>query len=322
VNVLITGADGFAGTWLARELLGAGHRVGGTTLREGVPADTLLSASERAAIEWRRMELGDPEQIRRALAPHPGQPWDGIVHLAGIAWSRDAADHPGQTQDINVRGTARVIAAAAVLRRDGIADPVVINASSAEVYGMGQGQRARSELDPPAPLSPYAVSKLEAEQEADQVAAQSGLHLIHARLFPHIGPGQRPVFVVPALLGRLREARNSGAAEIPTGDLSPVRDFLDVRDVASAYRSLLERGAAPGVYNVASGIGRTLQSVFDRLAELVGARARARYDAGLGRPWDLPHLVGDAAKLRQATGWSPRLSFEQTLTDLVHAEAH
>jgi GDP-4-dehydro-6-deoxy-D-mannose reductase len=322
VRVLITGADGFAGSWLARELLAANHSVAGTTLSEGPPAAPTLTAAERAAVEWRRMDLASDDSVQAALQPSAGQPWDGIVHLAAIAWSRDAAERPEVTRDINVAGTARVVAAAAELRRQGLADPTVIVASSGEVYGRDHDGAAHTELDPTDPLSPYSRSKLDAEREATRLAGPAGVRLILARLFPHTGPGQRPVFVTPALLTRLRAARQSGATEIPTGDLSPVRDFLDVRDVATAYRALLELRPVPGVYNVASGVGRRLQDIFDQLARLVGVRAQARPEVALRRPWDVPHLVGDASRLRAATGWVAAIPFEQTLTDLVNAETH
>ena len=99
------------------------------------------------------------------------------------------------------------------------------------------------------------------------------------------------------------------------------RDFLDVRDVAAAYVMLAERGRPGEVYNVASGQGISLQELFDRLAAIVGVDAIAEPDPAFLRPADLPYLVGDAAKLRAATGWAPGIALEQTLRDLVHAQA-
>ncbi len=322
MKVLVTGADGFAGSWLVKRLLSAQHEVFGTTVGAGAPAAPLLTAAERAAVGWRRLELTDEASVRSALLPPAGGTWDAIVHLAAIAWSRDAADDPDRARDVNVGGVVRVVRCAGELRREGQSDPLLLLVSTGEVYGRDRDGAPHTELDPPQPVSPYSIGKLDAEREGERAASAAGLRLIIARPFPHTGPGQRPVFVVPALLARLRAAKAAGAKEIPTGDLAPVRDFLDVRDVASAYLALLERGRPGEIYNVASGTGRRLQDIFGRLAALVDADITARPEAALKRPWDLPHLVGDATKLRAATGWAPRYSLEQTLMDLVNAETH
>ena len=108
---------------------------------------------------------------------------------------------------------------------------------------------------------------------------------------------------------------------VKVGNLEPVRDILDVRDVAAAYLALLARGEPGQTYNVASGVGLALSQLFRRLAEIVGVDAVAEPDPELVRPADLPYLVGDSAKLRGATGWRPQLPLERTLQDLVDAQA-
>jgi GDP-4-dehydro-6-deoxy-D-mannose reductase len=108
---------------------------------------------------------------------------------------------------------------------------------------------------------------------------------------------------------------------VQVGNLEPVRDLLDVRDVARAYVALLERGASGETYNVASGAGVALAEVFRRLAALVGVDAIPEADATLMRTADLSYLVGDATKLRNRTGWAPAIPLDQTLRDLVHAQA-
>jgi len=145
--------------------------------------------------------------------------------------------------------------------------------------------------------------------------------VIVVRAFPHTGPGQSDRYVVPAFARRLKAARRLGATVVKTGNLEPIRDFLDVRDVAQAYLSLLAHGEPGEIYNVASGEGLSLHAVFLQLADLIGVRATPEVDRELTRPADLPHLVGDASRLRQRTGWSPRYTLGQTLQDLVDAQA-
>jgi GDP-4-dehydro-6-deoxy-D-mannose reductase len=127
--------------------------------------------------------------------------------------------------------------------------------------------------------------------------------------------------VLPGLTHRLVEAKRSGQREIPVGNLAPVRDFLDVRDVVKAYLLLLEHGAAGQAYNVSSGVGQRLSDCFASLARLVGVDAVAVTDASLVRPADIPVLIGDPSRLQAATGWTPQIPFEQTLQDLVDAQA-
>jgi GDP-4-dehydro-6-deoxy-D-mannose reductase len=101
-----------------------------------------------------------------------------------------------------------------------------------------------------------------------------------------------------------------------------VRDLLDVRDVARAYIELLVSGAPGEAYNVARGEGVTLRELFRRLADLAGVNVEPVPDAALMRSGDIQYLVGDASKLNRATGWSPRITLEQTLREMVDAQAH
>jgi GDP-4-dehydro-6-deoxy-D-mannose reductase len=120
---------------------------------------------------------------------------------------------------------------------------------------------------------------------------------------------------------RLREAKATGARTVPSGNLEPVRDLLDVRDVVEAYLLLLRSGQPGEIYNVARGEGSSVRELFDRLAGLVGVRVEPEPVASLARAADIAHLVGDSTKLRRAPGWGPARSLEQTLRGLVDAEA-
>ena len=119
----------------------------------------------------------------------------------------------------------------------------------------------------------------------------------------------------------MREARATGARTVSSGNLDPIRDMLDVRDVVEAYVLLLRAGQPGEIYNVSRGEGNSMRELFDRLATLIGVRVEPELDPSLARTTDIPHLVGDSTKLRRATGWAPSRSLEQTLRGLVDAEA-
>ena len=126
---------------------------------------------------------------------------------------------------------------------------------------------------------------------------------------------------MPAFAQRLRFAKRIGAPVVKVGNLEPVRDLLHVQDVVDAYVRLLGKGEPGEIYNVASGQGTSLEDLLFRMAGLLGVRAIPEADPELMRPADIPHLVGDAAKLRAATGWSPRRALDEILRDVLDAQA-
>jgi GDP-4-dehydro-6-deoxy-D-mannose reductase len=171
------------------------------------------------------------------------------------------------------------------------------------------------------PATPYAASKVGAELAALEVWRRTGQPVIIARSFTHTGPGQDRRFVLPSFVARLREAAATGDRRVRTGNLDPVRDLLDVRDVVEAYVLLLRSGSPGEIYNVARGTGASVGELFRMIAALVGVAAEPELDPALARRNDIQHLVGDSTKLRSATGWAPGRTLQQTLRGLVDAEA-
>jgi len=311
-RLLVTGADGFVGRWLVRTARDTGIPVVAVLGPGGVPPGEWRDPATGAPpVETLVADLREPEAIRRIADVRP----DAVVHLAAIASGAVARQDPVATVAVNSDATLRL--ATALARTSA---PRFLFASTAEVYGV-EHSCAITEAAPVRPGSPYAASKAQAEAALAAVAAQDRLPVIVARAFPHTGPGQTTTYVLPALVARLRAAKRAGTRVVKAGNLDAVRDFLDVRDVVRAYLLLLDRGQPGEVYNVASGVGRRLTDCFEMIARLMDFAAAAEPDAALVRPGDIPVLIGDATKLRTATGWSPDIAFERTLEDLVHAQA-
>jgi GDP-4-dehydro-6-deoxy-D-mannose reductase len=311
MRVLVTGADGFAGRYLCRLLLASGHEVGGATRPGSNAAAGWFTDSEQASIRWRSLELESAASVAALFEAD----YDAVVHLAAIASGGEARRDPGHAWSVNAAGTARLLESAA----SAATQPLVLLVSSGEVYGRGDG--ARREDAPVVPVSPYAASKAAAELAAAEVARRTGLRVITARAFQHTGPGQTEQYVVPAFARRLRQARAAGQTRVPVGNLEPVRDVSDVRDVVAAYVALLERGVPGEAYNVCRGEGVSLAELFDKLSALLGLRAEAVPEPSLLRHSDLPHLVGDNTRLRSATGWASTRTLDQTLRDVINAQA-
>jgi len=315
VKVLVTGADGFVGRWLVRRLLDDGREVYGAVRPSVTPRDDGLTVEERAAVRWVPLEVTDSESVRKCV----DLPYDAVVHLAAVSSGADALRDPGMAWTVNAAGTARLAHVLAEAKRQDRADPVFLVVSTSEVYGRGQSV-PRRETDAVAPCSPYAASKLGAEEAALEAWRRVGLRVIVARAFAHTGPGQDSRFVVPAFAQRLTFAKNIGAPVVKVGNLEPVRDLLHVQDVVDAYVRLLARGEPGESYNVASGQGISLEDLLFRMAALLDLRPIPEADPELARPAEIPHLVGDSSKLRAATGWCPRRSLDETLRDVLDTQ--
>ncbi|HSM16892.1 MAG TPA: GDP-mannose 4,6-dehydratase [Gemmatimonadales bacterium] len=315
MSVLVTGADGFVGRHLVRTLLAGGRDVVAAIGPGGRPAEDWTGPDLDGQVRTRLLDLSDPASIGAAADDAS----EAVIHLAALSSGSAAQRDPGRAWQINAGGTAQLCGA--LSRRPAPFRGTVLVVSSAEVYGIAE-PRLRSETDPVAPCSPYAATKAASEIAALETWRRTGLRVVVVRPFPHTGPGQSPQFVVPALLERLRAAREAKASTVQAGNLSPVRDFLDVRDVVRAYLALLTDGEPGEAYNVARGAGLSLREIFDQLCQLLGVEAKPIVDPALLRQADIPHLVGDASKLRTRCGWTPTVSLAQTLRDMVHAQAN
>lgn len=289
MRAVVTGATGFVGTHLVAHLRERGDEVYGID---------------------RERDVTDPVQMREVFQQFRPEV---TYHLAALSHVGESWRHPEEFTRVNVVGTRRVLDAAF----DAAPDSTTVVVSSSEVYGVvSESDLPLRESFRVAPANPYSASKVEAEHVAHELASR-GQRIIIARPFNHIGPGQSITFVVPALVNRLLDARESGANEIRVGDLSTRRDFSDVRDVVRAYRLMAERGASGEVYNVASGRDVALSDVANRLVALLAPLVALVVDPELLRPSDVPVFRGSFEKLRDATGWSPEISLDASLNDVI-----
>ena len=293
MRALVTGALGFVGRHLVHHLEASGDDVIPLDHRGPHPVD-----------------ITDPDAVREAIvAARP----EAVYHLAGWAEVGSSWSDPVGALRLNAEGTLHVLEAC---RAAGVER--VLSVSSAEVYGLVRAEDLPLREDAPQrPLNPYAASKVAADALALQAFLGHGLGVLRVRPFNHIGPGQSEQFVAPAIAARIARAERDGRDEIPVGNLTPRRDLTDVRDVARAYRLLVERGEPGEVYNVCSGRDLAVRELAERLVALADRPLVLVPDPSLQRPVDLPVLRGDCSKLRATTGWEPTTPIEQTLADLL-----
>ena len=293
VRALITGGQGFVGGHLARHLRDAGDVV--------TVADREVDVTDRAALST-AMASSRPEVI---------------YHLAAMTSVAESWKRPAEYTRVNVLGTAHLLDAA----HEVAPEARVVLVSSAEVYGIVREEDLPlSESFATAPANPYSTSKLEAELVAREAVRTRQQGVVIARPFNHIGPGQSPTFVVPALVRRMLDATAQGLHFIMVGDLSTRRDFSDVRDVVRAYRLLAEWGRPGEAYNVASGHDVALSDVAEEIRKRINPNLEMLVDPELLRPVEVPVSRGSFAKLHDATGWEPTISLAQSLDDVIDVE--
>jgi GDP-4-dehydro-6-deoxy-D-mannose reductase len=284
-TVLVTGAAGFAGGHLLDRLPGA--------------------------VGWSRRDVNllDRDAVRariRDLKP------SAIYHCAGAPNVAESWTRAARTLANNVLATHYLLDA---VRRAGLGCRVLIPGSAA-VYRAAA--TPITETEPPAPASPYALSKVAQEQLGLRSVREDGIDVIVTRSFNHTGPRQPPSYAAPAFARQLAriEAGLDGPV-IYVGNLDARRDLTDVRDTVRAYELLMRHGRVATPYNVCSGAAYSMREVLDGLRARVHVPVRVELDAARLRPNDIPVLVGDPSRLRSDTGWAPEITFDRMLDDLL-----
>lgn len=298
--VLVTGAAGFAGGHLLEQLAGSTDLVGWS--RSDPPPQLAPLA------RWQRVDILDGGKVYDALLalrPH------AIFHLAGQAHVGESWNDTAGPLAANVLGTHRILDA---VDRLGYQCRILVT-GSAQVYA--SSTEPISEDGAVAPSSPYALSKLAQEQLALR-AGTGQMEVIVTRPFNHTGPRQKPSFLAPAVARQVAQIeRGELDPVIKVGNLDPIRDVFDVRDVVRAYDALMKHGVPGTVYNVASGVPRPVRTIVEALAARARVPIRIEQDPTRFRPNDVPVLVGNASRLEHATGWRPEIPFERMIDDLL-----
>ncbi len=309
MRLLVTGAGGFVGGHLVDFLRGEqpSVEIHGVVLPLG-------GVSWRAASGARVVEADLDDPAAAASVVEEVRP-DRIVHLAGQSSVHQSWRDPGGTLRTNVLAIVHLLDAA---RRCGLRPDVLVVGSAEEYGAVSPGELPIRESAPLRPASPYAVSKVAQGALALLYGPSGGMRVVLTRTFHHTGPGRGEAFAESSFARQVAEIEAGLRPPVlKVGNLDAVRDFSDVRDVVRAYWMLLERGEGGTAYNVCSGRGRRIRDLLDTLLAASTARVDVQVDPARLRPSDVPAQVGDASRLRAATGWEPRIPLERTLCDLL-----
>jgi len=306
-GVLLTRITGFVGSHLAERLVADGHEVHGIAFEP--PPHANLAAIARD-VRIHHADLADPDAL--AAAVRDARP-DAVVHLAGQAIPSLAQRDAAATIQVNVVGTANVLAAL-----EPFPGTHLVYASSADVYGVPE----RVPVSEDAPLRPtnvYAASKAAAEALVREFGDHPDRPTVIFRPANTNGPRQHPGLAASAFAKQIAEAEAGlGPAVIKHGRLDAKRDFIDVRDVAAAYVAAIAlTPERTETYNVGTGEAVSIERVLRTLVDLARIPVRAEVDPERVRGGDPTILALDASRFRERTGWAPSIPLERSLADLL-----
>jgi len=310
---LITGFSGFVSSHFLRHLGSRNEkfRVLGIDLEQ---PEWDIHAFHNIACELKNTDLIEKELVEKIIFDF--QP-DYILHLAAISSVGFSWKNPVLSFKNNTNIFLNLIDAVRELK----SKCRILSVGSSEEYGNVSADHLPLHEDMHlTPVSPYAVARLSQEWLSRVYVDGFGLDIVMTRSFNHIGPGQREIFVISSFVKQLVEIKSRGLAggKLITGDLSIVRDFLDVRDVVCAYDLLFEKGEKGAVYNICSGLGISLKEMIDLMCEILDVEIDQETDPGLIRPNDNRIIIGANDKLKKATGWEQRITLRKSLEDIIN----
>lgn len=296
MRVMVTGADGFIGSHLTETLLSAGHQVRAFCLYNSNGSlgwlDT-LPQNIRRELDFVLGDIRDPLCVREAM-----RGCDQVFHLAALIAIPYSYIAPASYVDTNIHGTLNVIQAARDL---GVSR--VVHTSTSETYGTAQFVPIRED-HPQIGQSPYAASKIGADQIALSYWRSFETPVSVLRPFNTYGPRQSARAVIPTIITQVA----AGQRQIRLGALSPTRDFNFVSDTCAAFQAIAACEAALGqVVNAASNFEISIGDTAALIAEVMNVELEIVTDEQRMRPdgSEVNRLFGDNTRLRQLTGWQP-----------------
>ena len=303
-NVLVTGADGFIGSHLAETLVRRGYHVRAMVLYNSFDSWGWLDDSPREIRDAIDVVAGDVRDNGFVRSAMKGQ--DAVMHLAALIAIPYSYVAPHSYVDVNVTGTLNIVAAA---RDFGTAK--VVHTSTSECYGTAQFVPI-TEDHPLVGQSPYAASKIGADQIALSFHRSFGVPVTVARPFNTYGPRQSARAVIPTTITQIA----SGKAEIELGALSPTRDFNFVQDTVDGLIAILNAKGTDGeTINLGSGHEISIGDLVELIASVMNKKVTVVCRTERMRPEksEVERLLADASKAKRMTGWSPSLAGREGL---------
>lgn len=272
---------------------------------------------EHLKINFEKADLKDKDRLCKLI--YNFRP-DFIIHLASYSSVSGSWKNPNTSFLNNVNIFLNLIESVRMIGNK----CRILSVGSSEEYGFVKIEdlplKESNQLNP---SSPFGVARVTQELLSRIYTDVYGLDIVITRSFNHIGPGQNENFAVASFAKQLVDARKNQLNEfVSAGDVTIVRDFIDVRDVVRAYHKLLLNGKKGEVYNVCSGYGVSLKNIIQMICEILEISIPIRNDLKLKRPKDNPVIIGSNEKIKKETDWTTEFSLERSLQDVVKYYMH
>ena len=301
-SYLVTGGAGFIGSHLTEELVRRGQRV---RVVDSLVTGKRQNLAHIAGVDFIEGDLADLAVARRAV-----EGIDFVLHQAAIPSVPRSVQDPITSNTANIDASLNVLVAA----RDARVKRLVY-AGSSSAYGDAP-TLPKVETMPTAPLSPYALQKLVAEQYCQMFTRLYGLETVTTRYFNVFGPRQDPSSPYSGVISLFISALCEGRQPTIYGDGEHTRDFTYVANVVDGVlRACEAKGASGQVINVATGGRVSLNQLFQTIRDLVGARVTPIHADP--RPGDVRDSQADIEKARRLLGYQPIVSFDEGLKKTV-----
>ena len=299
MKALIFGIGGFVGKYLTDELAAHGYEVAGSDI---------VPFLANPNVDYYEGDLLDPEFVANVVSKvNP----DAIINLAAISSVGASWKIPQTTMQVNVVGALNILEAAGKHARNA----KILFIGSSEEYCAKDG--SINENDPISANNPYGISKVAQEQFVECYRQRFGLKIHYVRPFNHTGIGQKDSFVLPSFCKQAAGLEIAGEpGEIHVGNLTAKRDFSDVRDIARAYRMILESEDDRVIFNVGSGEAHGLDEMLNYIVSLCTVDVKVVIDEERYRPIDTPIVQCDNSLIKEKLGWEPQYSIFDTLKEM------
>jgi len=308
MKVWITGISGFIGSHLARKLAEDGIEVFGIY---NDPTELYRLEDIRDKISIEKIDIRNEAKVHNSIKESCPE---RIYHLAAQSFPTVSWDEPTLTMDTNADGIINVFEAVKTLDLD---CRILVACSSAEYGFVTPDEVPVSEDHPLKPLHPYGVSKVAQDFLAYQYHQNFGMDTVRVRIFNTTGPSKTNDVASDFSHQIVEIEKGLKENSLMHGNLESERDITDVRDMVEAFEALMERGHKGEVYNACSTKVVKIQRVLDILLENSKVPINAGQDPARMRPSDEPIIMGDNTRIREHTGWGPKISIEQTLRDML-----
>jgi GDP-4-dehydro-6-deoxy-D-mannose reductase len=309
-KVLITGFTGFVSKYLLDHLADSSEEFTILGLSRSQYFDAF--SIKNLTISVKKIDLNSQTELKEVLASFlPNY----IYHLASdssvsYSWVKPIESFLNNTNIfLNLVESVRLLGLKCK----------ILSVGSSEEYGMvSTTDLPLTEESVLNPISPYAVARVSQELLSKVYVQGYGMDIIMTRSFNHIGPNQKDNFVISSFARQITQYKLGLINTIEVGNVSIIRDFLDVRDVVKAYTALMANGTSGEVYNICSNQGYALSEIITKMMKLAGVAHDYTVNPALIRPVDNPIIIGSNAKIKAQCDWQPHIPLEKTLQDTLN----